>query len=128
MTQQECTVYRCEHCRKLYLRRHACAWHEKHCSRNPNNQHVCYDCPHLEKEVYEADGLGEHRYVTYTCKKLGKEMHTYVAERRKHSCLKYTERMPLSCPEHPEAIRAAIKVTAMLMGLPMPKNDFELEF
>lgn len=29
-------AYRCSHCGKVYLRRHACAQHERNCWRNPN--------------------------------------------------------------------------------------------
>jgi len=60
-------VYKCEHCRKLYQIKKACALHEPKCKKNPDNKQKCYDgCKHLiKKEVtYNWDAYdGEHKSV-----------------------------------------------------------------
>lgn len=43
------TTYRCEHCRKLYVREHFAVTHEANCKNNPVNARPCFYCPHLEK-------------------------------------------------------------------------------
>lgn len=50
MKIQTIETYRCEHCNKLYLRKHACANHENTCSRNPSNDRACFGCWHLIKK------------------------------------------------------------------------------
>lgn len=44
-------IYRCDHCNKLYLRKHATVNHEKVCSKNTDNFRKCLDgCVHLIKK------------------------------------------------------------------------------
>jgi hypothetical protein len=126
MTQQECTVYKCGFCRKKYLVKHACEKHEKYCPKNPNNWHVCWDCPHLETGRVETEGGYMEpgpTFKTFRCTKLEKDLHSYVAERIGHSCIGDTERMPLFCPDHPDAIAISKKVSSVLSGEPMHTFD-----
>lgn len=56
-------IYKCEHCKKLYQRRHACEKHEKHCWQNPENDRACLNCVHLRKErVTIEEGHPDHPY------------------------------------------------------------------
>ena len=48
-------VYKCEHCRKLYQRKHSAIKHELMCGKNPANQRDCFNCIHLEKKEYEHE-------------------------------------------------------------------------
>lgn len=56
-------IYKCDHCNKLYQRKHACILHEKYCSRNPDIERACFNgCAHLHKQVvdyYSDTGYGE---------------------------------------------------------------------
>lgn len=118
MTQHEATVYKCGHCRKHYLVKHACERHEKYCAKNPNNQHACFSCDHLVKDkedVEQHNGNIAWTQVTFHCSKLDKYLHSFKAEQRGHSCLGDTERMPLECPDHPQAILDAQKVARVLL-------------
>ena len=42
--------YKCEHCKKVYLREKACLVHENGCWHNPDNKRPCFDCKHLCKK------------------------------------------------------------------------------
>lgn len=94
-------VYRCDYCKKNYLQRHAAVKHEKYCSRNPINFHICFDCIFLE---VGRDDETSHKF--FHCNKLNKELHTFKAERIGHDCLGHTERMPLTCVEHKSHVDA----------------------
>jgi hypothetical protein len=95
MKQSERTVFKCDHCGKNYLVKHACGTHEKFCPKNPENRHACFDCNHLSVDTNRNDdGYTEK---TFTCTKMDTQLHSFKAERLKHSCLGYTERMPLTC-------------------------------
>jgi hypothetical protein len=96
MKEQVRPVFKCDHCSKFYLRKHACVTHEKYCGKNPENWHACFDCKFLEVDRNNSDeGYAEK---TFRCTKLEKDLHTFKAEKINHSCLGYTERMPLQCP------------------------------
>jgi len=43
-------IYKCDHCNKLYQRKHACIKHEIACHKNPENHRVCFGCMHLCKK------------------------------------------------------------------------------
>lgn len=46
-------TYTCDHCSKLYVRKEACAEHEKKCRKNPDNYQICLDgCDHLVKKDF----------------------------------------------------------------------------
>lgn len=120
MTQHECTVYKCGHCRRHYLVKHACEKHEKYCPKNPANWHACSTCPHLEKDKEDVgDEYSSRSYTqtTFRCVIQDKYMHSYVAERKGHSCIGDTERMPLEgeCLDHPDAIYLADKIARVLL-------------
>ena len=46
----ETTIYRCEHCNKLYLRPKWCIKHEVDCVKNQVNRRPCKECAHLEND------------------------------------------------------------------------------
>lgn len=69
-------VYKCEHCRKLYQRKHAAIKHEAMCKKNPYNNRPCFSCPHLEKKKYVDYGpYGLNEYNLLHCSK--KEEYMY---------------------------------------------------
>ena len=51
-------VYKCEHCRKMYQKKHFCEKHEPRCNENPVNDRPCFSCKHLEK--VETLAIGFH--------------------------------------------------------------------
>lgn len=101
MIVQQKTIYRCDHCKKLYLVKHACERHENICWQNPKNHYACFDCLFLEKGRHTIDSGADYGISvrTFVCTKLDKEMHTVIAVARKLQCVDNTELMPLQC-EH----------------------------
>jgi hypothetical protein len=101
MTIQEKTIYRCGHCRKLYLVKGACERHEQRCWRNPVNQYACFDCKFLvkDRERISSDMGFTTEVRRFHCSKLDKDMHTVIAVIRKLEVVGHTELMPLKC-EH----------------------------
>ncbi len=97
MTESVRKVFECDHCRKKYMAKAPCLRHETFCSKNPVNHHACFRCVHLVVER-NNDNVG-YSEKTFTCSKLDKQLHSYKAERIKHSCLGSTERMPLDCAD-----------------------------
>lgn len=99
MTEVQTTIYRCAYCRKYGIRKHAIIEHEKYCAKNPANAHVCFTCQHLtvERTDNKDGGFNEK---TFTCEALGLELHSFKAEKVKHSCLGHTTRMPLKCQSY----------------------------
>jgi hypothetical protein len=98
MKTLERTVYKCDHCGKNYFVRHAAERHEKYCMQNPANKHACFDCAFLTVDrQHVEEGFSEK---TFHCDKLNLDLHSAHAERIGHSCLGYTERMPLQCADH----------------------------
>lgn len=97
MRTQERTIYKCDYCRKYYLMQKSCERHEIYCRKNPANMHICYHCKFL---TVDRDGDTGHKI--FHCDKFDKQMHSVVAERIGHSCLGYTERMPINCSEYIE--------------------------
>lgn len=48
-------VYTCDHCKKIYFRKHACINHELACTRNPENINPCLQgCAYLENHESEV--------------------------------------------------------------------------
>jgi hypothetical protein len=98
MKASERTVYKCDYCGKNYLMKHACGNHEKYCGKNPDNRHACFTCNHLSVDRESVGNeSGSYSEKTFTCTKLDKQLHSFKAEKIQHSCLGYTERMPLQC-------------------------------
>lgn len=62
-------IYFCEHCNKLYQRKHNCIKHEDLCKQNPENIPLCYGCEHCEKKqtnlLVEVQRLGSNLGVYY---------------------------------------------------------------
>lgn len=77
------TIYRCEHCGKIYLRKHHCENHEEMCKKNPENFRACFGCNYLEKRETEAYNSGysgwcETKVSLCYCKK--KEIFVYPSQ------------------------------------------------
>jgi hypothetical protein len=49
MKKETKEIYRCDHCNKLYLVKHACEKHELSCFKNPENKRPCFSCGFLTK-------------------------------------------------------------------------------
>jgi hypothetical protein len=61
MQKRTIDVYNCDHCNKMYQRKHACEQHEKDCFKNPINHRPCLDCMNLtmiEQTIYGNDWTG----------------------------------------------------------------------
>ena len=97
MIEETRTNYVCEYCRRRYVMQNAAEWHEKHCTKNPTNNHLCYQgCRHYRAEK-EDDGT-----TTYRCKKKGLTMYGCGAERRSHRDVIANAdiRMPTECESY----------------------------
>lgn len=46
-------LYYCDHCNKMYQRKHAAIKHEKYCNKNPENKRACFNCQYLEMKVFD---------------------------------------------------------------------------
>ena len=59
MKTETIEIYKCEHCNKLYQRKHFCEAHEKNCVHNPDNDRACFNCQFLIKKTteYYSDGV-----------------------------------------------------------------------
>ena len=82
--------FKCDHCGKLYQKKHACEKHEGSlCRKHPNNSHPCWFCPHLSESTIDHF-RGEDPYMgeiwvksrSYYCKK--KEVNLYSYGYDKH--------------------------------------------
>lgn len=70
-------IYRCDHCKKIYLRKKACIDHEPKCKKNPINFQKCLDgCSHLCKktityyyDAYNGECEGEKELLYCSAKK-----------------------------------------------------------
>jgi len=51
------TIYQCEFCGKVYLRKKWCEKHEYCCCKNPKNTTICYGCDHLEQQDDDESGI-----------------------------------------------------------------------
>jgi hypothetical protein len=85
------TLYQCDFCSFKRQRKWALLHHEAHCSKNPKNQHPCFNCEHLKVDTYwdehaKIEG-GEIVYVDgptlkkFICTKLDKMMYSFKAEK-----------------------------------------------
>ena len=111
-------LYVCEHCKKRYLKKHACEIHEILCYSNPENFRACSHCIHLEETTidYEKDIIrcGENLGVifdtetrkakTFHCKKLDKLMYPFKAEKKGliemyPETFENQEQMPKTCDQ-----------------------------
>lgn len=79
---KEVTAYRCDHCGKIYLRKHQCRNHEPLCTLNPLTRPLCYSCQHYQEaredervRVYFDSGYPDNplaeaeSFVTYSLNK-----------------------------------------------------------
>lgn len=62
-------IYFCDHCNKVYQRKHNCVKHEDLCKKNPENIPLCYSCEFCEKKEtnlnVEVERLGANLGVYY---------------------------------------------------------------
>ena len=60
-------TYRCDFCKKLYVRKSAAIKHEIGCSKNPENYRDCFGCTHAKKKVvwiHRDTPMYSDRYLT----------------------------------------------------------------
>jgi hypothetical protein len=68
-------IYRCDHCKKVYLSKYWCEQHEPCCKKNPDNYQPCMDgCPYIEKKEFmycydTFQGEGEYKVNVLYCTK-----------------------------------------------------------
>ena len=93
------TLYQCEHCGKKYQHKGHALKHEGYCSKNPYNNHKCFNgCMHLQKQHY-----GNGSNYDFFCNVHKEKMFSFVAERKNFMERNWwddnTVRMPLSCED-----------------------------
>lgn len=107
------TIYRCEFCNKIYLRKNPAERHEEQCNSNPINFRACSSCEHFKKveETYYFDtycGEGSRKVQVFKCDKINSFIHPLSVERNgtafefgdldnvpmKKECEYYTEDLP----------------------------------
>jgi len=49
INMKEIKAYKCDHCGKIYNRKHNARIHEEKCKKNPDNNRACFGCRFLEK-------------------------------------------------------------------------------
>jgi hypothetical protein len=77
-------IYTCDYCPKHYKVASRCKYHERICTKNPENQRACYGCGHLIKRAVTVDagwvhpfgGDGERTVSVLFCQKLNVMIHT----------------------------------------------------
>jgi len=106
--EQNKTIYRCEYCNKLYLRRKACVEHEDICFKNPKNNRPCWVCRHFGKKeitIYEENGWSEwERNLTlFHCQKKEIYLFTHLNQKKNNWFDlgdEINEPMPKECKEY----------------------------
>ncbi len=106
-------IYKCDHCKKLYQVKRACAKHEDNCTRNPKNIAACSGCVFIEQrptEYWYDTGYGEFsgKSIKFHCKKLDKDLYPHKVVRtglleRYPENFEDQEQMPTTC-EHRDDI------------------------
>ena len=96
------TIYKCEHCRKLYQSKHFAEQHEKRCSKNPDNQRACFGCEHMTKRLAEVY-MHSNTINLKLCYCAKKEMYLYppIIEHKGKAAEvvdELNEPMPKTCP------------------------------
>lgn len=83
-------VYKCDHCNKLYQKKHFAEKHEKVCVLNPDNKRACDECIHLTKKdqniCYDHfDGGETHRTLSLLyCPKIDSFLYPPKVEQKKN--------------------------------------------
>jgi ATP-binding cassette subfamily D (ALD) protein 3 len=75
-------IYKCDFCNKLYQVKRFAEYHEKGCSKNPENERPCFNCHNMEKRETEITGNyynGSEWEKTHINNKFY-ELHTHVRE------------------------------------------------
>lgn len=76
MKTKTITGYFCDHCKRLYQRKHFAIQHEINCTKNPDNFRPCFGCSHCKKKTVGVFVQGHNSYCTVGtsvlfCEKLG---------------------------------------------------------
>lgn len=85
------TRYKCEYCKKNYIRKHAVIAHEHLCFKNPENKRACFSCEHLEKktvEIFHDDFRGGdvvQNVSIFHCSKLNHFLYPPKVEHKKNA-------------------------------------------
>lgn len=93
---REVTAYKCEFCKKLYLRRGMCANHEEFCLKNPLNIPLCYTCKHYKMTADTEDikcpdilnaeepGYNRLRVFPHRCELFGDKLYRHTDKVREN--------------------------------------------
>lgn len=144
MKQKQITAYWCDHCNKLYQRKHACEKHEANCTNNPKNHNACFHCSHCEKidldiEVLAGNNNGpvykSQKSFQFNCTKLDKLMFPFSAKKwaaKFPDSFEEQVQMPNICAHQEDgSIKAASKVNSMKVisnTLPSRLLDADIPF
>ena len=99
-------TYKCEHCSKLYQRKHFAIKHELSCKKNPLNFRKCFNCEHcafIEDSIFEDTWRGtedETKVKTFFCNAKDHYLHPPKAEHKGNVYEfgdKSNEPMPMEC-------------------------------
>lgn len=87
MKERQLTIYFCDHCNKLYQRKHACEKHERRCMSNPENERKCWSCKYrsIRRAYWCEDSYGhevERSMDMSFCSKLSSFIHTPITEHK----------------------------------------------
>ena len=73
---KEIKAFKCDHCSKIYQRKHNAKTHEQKCNKNPDNDRACFGCKFLEMieelPVILTNSAGHEEIVskgTFVCMK-----------------------------------------------------------
>lgn len=83
-------VYKCDHCNKMYQIKSYALKHEKSCSKNPENERACLNCPFLEMKettIYHDTGHGEReeKINLFHCEKIGSFLYPPKVEHKNNA-------------------------------------------
>jgi len=107
-------IYFCDHCNKLYQKKHSCISHENLCKRNPENIPACYSCLFCEMahekhdvniyyEDFGIDRIEQKNFSVLKCSKLGIYLKPILSDKRDRKIKELDLSQvvtPLACNEH----------------------------
>lgn len=87
---KEVPAYLCEHCGKVYLKRHACKKHEEEiCPKNPEIRPLCYSCEHYHEEWDKKELIIYYRESYWGRDTLDKEFNVSTCQHPDNLCKIY---------------------------------------
>ena len=89
MKTETITIYRCDHCSKIYQIKHYAEKHEKSCTKNPDNRRPCFGCDNLKmkKTTLHSDsyaGAYDYEVEILFCQKVNSFLYPPKVEHKKN--------------------------------------------